>query len=312
MKVTPKEYKELGTDWQNDPEIKCCTTNPNDTVPGCDCCYDNWTDELKKVKQEYNKVSENANQLNEQFKFVSAERDKLKVWRDDLEKTDLLAKDLCNQFQVMAAQADKICINTGKSVESIEILFCMIRDLYEQVDQIVVLWNDIDSCIKCLNNENLPADSGIRKCLKDYYVKVDAVLKTKIELIKSIMAAIKTAKLLNAGICSEDFGLESIISEWETILNCDEKCGTATSSSSSCDRPSSAKGKCELLPILTLPVCNDPYYIWVKDKYDKDAAEAKTLSDKLLEANKKKEALSACQTSLIAAIKEVDPKELCK
>jgi hypothetical protein len=29
-------------------------------------------------------------------------------------------------------------------------------------------------------------------------------------------------------------------------------------------------------------------------------------------ANKKKEALLACQSSLIAAIKEVDPKELCK
>lgn len=311
MKVTPKEYKELGTEWQNDSEIKCCTNNPTDTVPGCDCCYNNWTDELKKVKQEYSKVSENANQLNEQFKFVSAERDKLKVWYDDLDKTDLLVKDLCNQFKVMAAQADKICINTDKSVESIEILFCMIRDLYEQVDQIVILWNDIDSCIKCLNNENLPADSGILKCLKDYYTKVDVVLKTKTEVIKAIMTAIKTSKLLNAGICSEDFGLESIISEWETILNCDGDCGTASGTGSSCDK-TTTNGKCELLPILTLPVYNDPYYLWVKDKYEKDKSEATTLSNKLLEANKKKEALSACQTSLITAIKEVDPKELCK
>jgi hypothetical protein len=309
------KYVELGTDWQTDTDIACCTTDPSDNPSGCNCCYDTWKAELKEVTREYNKLSEQSTQLTQQQTFVAGERDKLKVWRDDLEKTNLLAKILCDQFKVISSQTEKICTNTEKSSRSIEILFCMIRDLYEQTDLIITMVAEINKCIDCLKSDDLPPDSGIRKCLALYLLKAEAVIKTRIELIKSIMAAIKMTTVLDEGICSE-YGFHKVITEWVDILNCDEKCSVSVAPVDPCADKSKmdeeSLAKCALKPILTLPVCNDSYYAWVKDKYEKDVAEANKLSDDLVEVNKKKEALAACLASLTAAIKEVDPKELCK
>jgi len=310
------KYKPLGTDWQNDPGIECCTKDPGDTPPGCDCCYDDWKGELKKVTMDYNQITEQSIQLTNHLKFTTDERDKLKSWVDDLVKTDQLAKTLCDLFKVMVSQTEKICINSEKSVTSIEILFCMIRDLYEQIDVILTTWNQIDNCIKCLDSEDLPPDSGIRKCLKNYMDKLDIVIKTRADLIKAVMAAIRQALGLHEGICS-DYGLHQVVLEWKTILNCDEKCGSgSTQPADPCKDPDpkldEKLNKCKLSPILTLHICNDAYYSWVKGQYDADVAEANTLADQLVEVNKKKESLSACKTSLETAIKEVDPKDLCK
>ena len=46
--------------------------------------------------------------------------------------------------------------------------------------------------------------------------------------------------------------------------------------------------------------------------YLADKAAAEKLNEDLLKENKKKESLLACKQSLEAAIKEVDPKILCK
>ncbi len=311
-------YVVLGTDWQTDDAIECCTKDPGQNPSGCDCCYDNWVAELKKVKQDYGQVNEDAIQLNEHYKQVVAERDKLKSWIDDLDKADDLSRTLCNQVNIMTSQIDKICINTDKSTESIEILFCMVRDFYEQTDLLVTLYNDIMACIKCLNSDELNESSGIVKCLMMFYTKLDAVIKTRNDVIKAIMAAIRLSTLLQEEICS-DFGLKEIIHEWHELLACDEECGSTTSSSTSTKEQSSGKncedgstGDCKLVPILTLRVCNDPYYKEIKDRYEKDKQESVTLAGELLTINKKKEALAACQSSLIAAIKETNPKDLCK
>ncbi|MET0637500.1 MAG: hypothetical protein ABWZ25_15820 [Chitinophagaceae bacterium] len=312
-----EKYVELGTDWQTDDAIECCTKDPGQTPTGCDCCYDSWVEELKKVKQDFGQVNEDAIQLNEQYKQVTAERDKLKSWLDDLDKADDLSRTLCNQVNIMTSQTEKICINTDKSTESIGILFCMVKDFYEQTDLILTLYNDIIACIKCLNSDELTENSGIVKCLTLFYGKLDAVIKTRNEVIKAIMTAIKQSTLLHEQICSE-FGLKEIINEWNEILACDEECGSSGAESKpggSCkDGPDVAAGddKCKLVPVLTLRVCNDPYYKEIKDRYEQDKQEVITLAAELLTINKKREALAACQNSLIAAIKETNPKELCK
>ena len=316
--TTDTEYTDLGTAWQTDPAIECCTKDPNDPGGGCDCCSNSWTDELQKVTHDYNQVNEQSVQYTEHYKFITAERDKIKIWLDDLVKADQLAKALCSQFEVMESQTEKICINTEKTVQAIEIIFCMIRDLYEQVDAIVTIYNDIDTCIRTLNSDELPADSGIRKCLKMYMDKVDAVIKTRTDLIKAIMACIEQALSLHEGLCS-DFGLEKILEQWHTLLNCDEKCidnsgtpPTQPSCKETIPPPDPSTGDCNLLPILTLPICNDAHYLWVSDKYKTDVKDADDLAQQLVEVNKKKESLSACKTSLETAIKEVDAQQICK
>jgi hypothetical protein len=309
------KYVELGTDWQSDKTIECCTKTPPDPSGCCDCCYDSWVTELKKVRQDYSRVSENAKQLSDEYNLTAAERDKLKSWLDDLIKTDQLSMALCDQFAVLGSQVEKICTNAEKTVEAIGILFCMIRDFYEQVDQILIYWNQIDNCIKCLNSEDLPEGSGIRKCLKNYKDKLDALIKTRNDLLKAIMTAIATANALHAGICS-DYGLDKVISDWEAILNCGSTASAPTDPVDPCKdmdkTETDATENCKLIPILTFPIAKDPHYIWVNDKYNKDVDETIKLAAKLVEANKKKEGLAACQSSLIEAIKQVDPKELCK
>jgi hypothetical protein len=312
------DYKELGTDWQNDTAIECCTKPPTDGGGGCDCCYNSWTDELKKITQDYNQVNEQAAQLTGHYNFITTERDKIKAWLDDLIKADQLAKALCSQFNIMISQTEKICINSEKTVTAIEILFCMIRDLFEQVDSIVTICNDIDTCIKKLNSDDLPADSGIRKCLKEYTVKLDAVSKTESDLIKAIMAVIEMAISLHEGICAE-YGLHAVVEEWHGLLNCDEKCkdnGTTKPPADPCNDNDSNVATdvtiCTLKPMLTLPICNNAHYLWVSAKYKKDVLDADDLADDLVEVNKKKESLSACKTSLETAIKEVDAQQICK
>ncbi len=308
-------YYRLGTDWKKDPGYKCCLEDPNETPPGCDCCYDTWVKELKEVSLEYKQVSEQAAQINEKYKFIVEERDKFKVWVADLDKANDLARAVCDQFQVIGSQSDKICINSEKSVQAIEILFCMIRDLFEQLDLLLTIYNQIDNCIKCLNSEELPEGSGIRKCLAEFLKALEAVLKTRTELIKAIMKVVRDANVLHEGICS-DTGLVAIIEEWLDILNCEENYGASTTPVDPCSNEASGgestNGHCKLKPILTLPICNDGYYLWVKDKYDEDVKAASDEAKNLVEINKKKEALAACQDSLTKAIAEVNPKEICK
>jgi hypothetical protein len=307
------KYTPLDPKWQDDEAIKCCKDQPSDGGGGCDCCYDNWVSELKVVKQKYGTVSEKAKQINEDYIFTASQRDKIKVWLDDLVKAEQLAMSVCDYFSVMSAQTEKICINTDKATEAIRILFCMIRDFFEKTDEIVDAWTYIDNCIKCLNSEELPEGSGIRKCLKNYRDKIDALQKLVKDLIKSIMTAVATANGLHAGICS-DYGLVYVIKEWRNILGCNEKCGTPTPSDP-CLTPADKvdpNNPCRLLPVLHLPLCNDPHYAWVRAQYDIDVNKTKELGEQLVTINKEKESLSACQTSLETAIKEVNPKDLCK
>ncbi len=307
------QYKPLDPNWQNDDSIKCCKENPSDGGGGCDCCYDSWVTELSAVRQKYGIASEKARQLNDEWILSAAQRDKLKAWLDDLVGARQLSMAVCDQFSVMASQAEKICTNTEKTTEAIRILFCMIRDFFNKTDGIIDSYNYIDNCIKCIGNDLLPEGSGIRKCLKLYKDKVDALQKLTKDLIKAVMTAVSTSNGLHAGICS-DYGLRYVITEWTCKLGCDEKPCTPTAVGPCdpvTDKPD-PNDPCKLLPILKLPLGNDPYFKWVQDQYDADVKATDELGAKLLAANKEKEALSACQTSLEQAIKEVDPKELCK
>jgi len=312
----PKKYEVLDTDWKNDKRYKCCVDDPNDNPACCDCCYDTWNVELKQTNLLFAQVNEEAKQIGEKYKYITLERDKFKGWLDDLIMVDQLSRELCIQFQVIGAQAERICINSHKAIEAIDILFCMVRDLFEQVDAIQDIYNQIQTCITKLNREELPENSGIRKCLKIYQEKLDAVKKTRDELIKALMKLIRDAYVLHEGICS-DYGLKEGIGAWIDLLHCDEDCENGSGTPvDPCKQPVEVNhddpGDCVLAPKLTFPICNDNYYRWVKKKYEDDVKAASDMSKELVEVNTRKEGLSAKQASLTAALAQVDPKELCK
>lgn len=324
--LTEHIYQELEEGW--DAKIKeCCDKENPDDPRGCDCCYDTWVDELKEVKTKYSETEEKAKQLKEELTIVADRRDRLKAWYDELTKANDLHRKICDQLELILTQSDKISTNTDLAVRAIKTLYCMIRDFYFQVDVIKATYDRLLNCIKCLNNPAFAPGIGIMKCLEEYGKKLEAVIATRDELIKMLMAAIKIACRIHKNIAAE-YGLITVITEWKTAFNCDILCDDSTSSSQTTavikvtgkgtpppvqqEPVVSCLGPCDLEPMLQFPICKDPYYKCVDDQYLADKKAADDLAKELLKETKKKESLLACKQSLEAAIKEVDPKIRCK
>ena len=331
--LTEHTYQNLPENW--DSTIKeCCDKENPDDPRGCDCCYDDWVEELKEVKGKYSATEEKVNQLKKELSLIIERRDKLKKWFDELTIANELARKICHHLDVLLCQADKVGKNTYLTVKAIRTLYCMVRDFYMQIDKIKTIFDRLMNCIKCLNNPSLAPGQGIMKCLEEYGKKLDVLIATRNDLIKMLMEAIKIACRINKNI-EPDFGISTVITEWQDAFNCEIACDDTSGGSTDKGQgpkylskgapqqsqqqqqqqpqeETSCLGVCELEPMLQFPICNDPYYACVEDQYKKDKAKADQLTTEVLEESKKKESLLACKTSLEAAIKEVDPKVICK
>jgi len=309
------KYTRLG-EWESDKIAECCKSEVPTDVPGGDCCYDSWQNKLKIVKTEVDEVTEDANLYKAQLDIIIKRRDKLKKWVDELTDVDELADSICDQLELLINQTESISKNTDKAIKAIRILFCMIRDFYNQLDLIRSKYDELINCIKCLNHPLLEDGKGIVKCLEEYFAKLEAVQKTKETIIKSILKAIYYSEKLDENL-EHKFGLQQIIGCWQDVFNCEEDCKDEQSvqKSKQSQKPPQ-KEACLGLdadwdPMITLPICNDDYYKCIKKRYEEDVKKAKENSKKLKEKKKKKEKLVACKVSLEAAIKEVDPKARC-
>ena len=317
------------TSWR-DKVKDCCEQENPDEPKGCDCCYDTWKEELREVNTKYSEAEEEARNITAELAYLTERRDRLKTWYDELTRANDLSRSICEQLEVMLDQIEKISRNTKHAVKAIKIVYCMIRDFYMQVDLIKQKYDQLMSCIRCLNEPALAPGQGIMKCLEDYGKKLDTLLATRDELLKMIMTAIYMAYRINKNIAL-DYGLYLIIREWENTLNCAEACHESSGSPEAAGygeqysrrkkegnsyeeehHPQEDKKKCELTPVLEFPICNDPYYERLRKKYEDDKAGAADLSKELIDLNKRKETLLACKQSLEAAIQETNPKTRCQ
>lgn len=333
--------------------FNCCKKTPDD--PNCtECCYDTWKDELKTVKQQYAEKEEQVYQLEKKLGFITERRNRFKNWLNELDKAEDLARKICGQLDIIAVQSDKIWYNSCQAVHAIEILFCMVRDFYMQVDYLKTRYEDLQNCISRNTDPSLVKDSGILKCLKEYYDKLDAIIKTRDEIIKAILEAIKISNLIRNNISTRDcpdkncppkeggtpydpckesngcdckndgpsyYGFKTIICEWYCAFECDDDCKpgddpckdqtpqSKPAPVNECDP--CADEECDLEPQFGFPICKNTYKCCIKKRYEFDEQYVRTLSEELVEARKKKEALKACKDSLDQAILVVDPKSRC-
>jgi hypothetical protein len=228
--------------------FKCCRKDTPEDPTCSDCCYDTWKDELKSVVQQYNKVEEKAAQAKKKLSFATDKYQRFKTWLDELNKAEELARKICDQLEIIAGQSDKIWFNSCKAVDAIEILYCMLRDFYMQVDYIKKRYDELQNCINQNNDPALVKDKGILKCLTDYFARLNAIIITRDELIKSIVEAVKIANLIRNSISTQDcndefdpcdpnnkpcncnetsasyYGFKTIICEWYCSFGCDEAC----------------------------------------------------------------------------------------
>lgn len=347
---TTYNYDALATGWDS-KIANCCNTTPSADGSCTDCCYDTWQDQLKDVTQRSAAVTEKTAQLQNKITFITDRRSRYKTWLDELDKAETLARNICHQLEIIATQADKIWYNASKACKAIETLFCMIRDFYMQVDYIRKRFDDLQICIQKNDDPALEKGKGILKALDDYGTKLNAIIATRDALIAQAIEAVKLANLIIDAVTSKDctcdfkpcdgnyqpfktpndgknyYGLKTIITTWYNVLGCATGCpgegpgNTASTTAlvkkntgpSTDDDCGSDNGDdtCELTPILSFPICADSYRTSVKALFDKDDKSLVTLSKKLKEANKDKEALDACKSSLTNAIAVVDPKSRC-
>ena len=289
---------------------KCCIHDNPDDPTGCDCCYDEWVNDLNAKQKEFGTLVESAAQAQLTLLFYKSRRDGLKKWVDDLTLLDEYVLDICDQFELIISQLDKICTNAGHTVKAVEILFCMIRDFYIQIDKLKIIYESVFKCIKKLNSSVLVPGTGVIKCLEMYYEKLDAIIKTREDLIKQVMEAIRIANMLRQDVCSP-FGLSFIFKEWQYILRC-PSCKIDEEERKPELPCHEMENNCKIYPRLTFPISKDRYTAWVKTQFTSDEEEAKKAAATYLEESKKKEEISSAIASLQEAVTAVDPKERCK
>lgn len=320
--LTEKVYVNLPEEWAAEKIVKCCIQEPNDT-PGGECCYDKWNEELKRVNENYKQKEEEAKQVSAELGHITETRDQFKKWFDELNKTGDLQKAVCDQLEVLLSQTEKVDINAEYTGDAVEIIFCMLRDYYIQLDKLKEKYNSVMDCIRCLNSPNLAPGTGLVKLFEDLGKKIDAAIASREELLKKIIEAMSMSRKIDLHMGC-DYGLYTIVEKWTLTMNCGETCGNNSTQQMQKKDPEKtgiqpSKDDCEcwsetctLLPALHMPVCNDPYYKCVESEYSKQKKNAENLSGTLKELNKEKEGMLACKQSLETAIKETDPKTRCK
>lgn len=263
--LTNHNYKKSSVNIETGSDIfNCCRSETPDDPKCTDCCYDTWRDELKDVVKKYAEKQEQAQLLQKRLSFIVDRRNKFKTWLDELNKAEELARKICGQLDVIASQSDKIWFNACYAVQAIEILFCMLRDFYSQTDYLKSRYDVLRKCIDNNNNPVLVKDQGILKCLNEYYDKLAAVIKTRDDIVKAIVEAIRVSNLLRNHInttncqvkkcppngtqdntpiynpcapdnkpcdCDDDagkepyYGFKAIICEWFCAFGCNNDCG---------------------------------------------------------------------------------------
>jgi hypothetical protein len=343
--LTQHNYQNIDPNWDKDTILECCNPENPGGTPCTDCCYDSWENELTKVVPAYNAIVELASQYQTRVDFVTSRRDRYKSWVDEFTKAEGLARDICYQLKLIATQSDKIWFNTCEAEKAIEILFCMIRDIYMQVDELKTLYDSIQNCISRNNDPALNKGQGIFKYLDDYKTKLDATVKTRDDVIKSITLAVQLSSLIRNGISTRDcpkasdppynpcapdltpcvsiigtvyYGFKTVICEWYNAFACDTPCAdpatppppaaTTTTTTTTAD----CNPDCELIPTFDFPICNNSFKTDVQGWVDADNTLLVTLTTQLNDAKTRREALLACKTSLDTAIKAVDPAARCK
>lgn len=321
MTIKCNPYRDIPNDWDTrtkdgGPSIKdCCRTATTEEPTGCDCCYDEWSNELKSKEGLFGQKTEEALQAKERLLFSKIRRDGFKKWYDELTLVDEYTREICDQFSLILSQVDQVCSSSRRTIDAVEILFCMIRDFYSQLDKIKATYESLQKCIKEFDSSILAPGQGIMKCLEAYFDKLQTLLKTKEDLIRQIMDVVRLADMVQEDVCPS-YGLACILVKWQTLLGCadgeeisEEEIPESDLDKIPCDEKYSS---CEITHQITFPIKDDPYFKWLKCNYEYLVTKVEENAKEYLKASQEKEAIATAISSLKEAVALTNPKERCK
>jgi hypothetical protein len=287
--------------------FECCDF-PHHHPPGTgDCCFDQWTIDFNDVTAQLKRATAKATHKAKHYAAITEWYGVLKGWRDDWESADQKADALCRNLELFIRHLRRVCKITKKTDTAIDILFCMIKDIFCLVDCLKEKYDDLYKCINCLKDPAL-ASGGIRSCLDDYGKKLDAVIAQRDAILAKIISVMELAYDLHDGIC-DDYGLRTTLTFWRRILNCEGQCDELPCE----EEPPCEPGIecCELEPMMTFPIDQDPYFIELNDLTEAVKIKMHELKHESDEANELQASLQACLDGLNTALKASAPGTRC-
>jgi hypothetical protein len=256
--LTIHKYRNLDNDWDREEILECCKSDTTKDGSCGDCCYDTWSDELKQVSKNYKAKKAQADQLQKRYDFLSDRRRTFKGWLDEIDAAQDLAKKICAQLELIASHSEKIWSNAHLAIRAIEILFCMLRDFFQQLDYLKKRYDELQLCISKITDPSLEkGQGGILKCLDDYYGKLNVLLGLRDDILKAAVEAVRLSNILRNEISTREFpweyipcetkydpcshhhkpcpdynedhvyyGYKTIVCEWYKFFRCEEPCET--------------------------------------------------------------------------------------
>ncbi|HEY2720697.1 MAG TPA: hypothetical protein VGI82_03170 [Chitinophagaceae bacterium] len=292
--------------------LNCCDPDPNPADSGSgDCSKDIWQTDKIKTDAKLKIATTVADMKQKEFTAISDWYDALKAWCNDWETADKYADTLCRNLELFSKHLCKVGEITEKTSTAIEILFCMIRELYTRVDLLKEKYDELYKCINCLKAPELSA-GGVRACLDDYGVKLTAVIATRDDVIAKVIAALELAYELHDNI-SDQYGLVKILDYWKGIFKCGQEPGQQEESNNGeHEHHNNDHERCELLPYITFPIDQSKYFERLRKERDDTKRKFHDLKKESYEANEKKAAMQALSDGLNNAISSIANSGKCK
>jgi hypothetical protein len=311
-----------------DQKVKdCCVKDkkPPDTNTGSgDCCYDGWTIEFKDYDKKYKHADSTVTYITERLKHLGTQRDMWKAWKDELDKICEFSKTICHQLEIVLHHTTRISRNEWLTKRAINLLFCMIRDFYMQIDLLKKKYDYLINCIRCINNPGLVSGQGVMGLIEDYGKKLTIVIQTRDALIDAVVTAISIVNNINKNLGHQghQFGLTTVLHEWKQAFNCEGKPEEESDDKKGYDygkegfHKPATQGEFEdtgLEPMLRFPVCESRYYKKIDGKYVEDTKDFNKLTKWLLDETKHRDNLKALRDGLTSVISDpnVDPSKRC-
>lgn len=215
----------------------------------------------------------------------------------------------------MSDMLDKTCKSTSYTITAVEILFCMVKELYTKVDEIYTCYSNISKAIDCSNDQVLK-NGGITDQWADYGKKLQDVINIGNDIFNNIVAALKAANILEESLCGKDYGIHVAIDNIGCLFNNPSDGSSSVGNGGAGMKPADGDSMeiccTDKLVCPVFPLTADQYYTLTQKQLtaaDNRLAAVKPEYDSVSqEANR----LQACTDSLTKAIQQAQTAKACK
>lgn len=270
-------------------DVTACIDDTNPGNSGGDDCLSKWKTQKDQAKSDLDLANAEVESAKKRVENAAHWEQKLKVYCDNIEKTDELANKVTRELKTLKDQICVFCFNADCMVQALEILYCETREIYDPcVNEMVKLIDKINKCLSCITDSGFDRSVGITKAIDEYAAKLKELADLQKDALTKIIKALEIANIIFYALCEtptkkeQDFKCDSLEKELEELcynfgddIKCDAPNGNA------CE-PLTCEAMCkDLTPVPVFPLCKDEYYTETKAQYVAIKTESTAAKDDL-------------------------------